>query len=445
MAGVKDNALIKLLGFPQGLDNLSAETELPIGKPGPGGAVQGALRVADNVDIDEAGKVARRRGYTLRDAQSDMHSGWSHPQYPYMLAVIGSNLVKYDRTLARTTVVALTARPGTRMSYDYDAGYVYYCNGFDSGRIDLDGNRSAWALNAPIGQPLLQAHSAGGLAAGHYQVAITYRDDTGRESGSTLAATIELTAGQGIRLLNIPQPADADATWIRVYVTETNGEVLRYCQDIPAGLSTLIVGVHQAGAPLATQFHEPLPAGQIVRLYRGRMYVFRHNVLYWSEAMHYGQGVLHANYLHFNDDGALLEGVHVGNDAGLYIGAGKRTYFLSGSEPKQWQRAIAHPHGAVVGSATQVNPSILGMEGSGTLPYWLDSAGQFVVGQPGGRVQRVSDRYAAPSDVETAATLVRETGGLRQVVSTLRGGTTNPFAVADRAEAEVWRNGVRVD
>ncbi len=441
MTGVRDNALTQLLGWPQGLDNLSAETELPMGKKGPGGNVFGSLRVAENVDIDESGKVSRRRGYTLVEALTGLHSLWTDKRYPFALAVHGTNLVKYDTNLARTTVVALTA--GARMSFDFDAGYVYYTNGFDSGRIDFDGVREPWALQPPIGQPLLEANAAGGLSAGLYQVAVTYRDNSGRESGTTMAADIEITEGQGIRLLSIPQPTEA--TWIRVYVTETNGEVLRFCQDTPVGTTTFLVGAQQLGAPLATQWHEPLPAGQIVRLYRGRMYVFRHNVLYWSEAMHYGQGVLHRNYLHMDSDGTLIEGQHLNDEAGLFVAAGKRTYYFSGADPAKWTRSIAHAHGAVIGSSTQIEPSVLEQEGSGTMPLWFDTAGGMVTGGAGGRVTALHDeRFVGPINVESAATLIREKDGLQQILTTIRGGAPNPLGVSDRAEAEVWKDGVRL-
>ena len=443
MTGVRDNALTQLLGWPQGLDNLSAETELPMGKKGPGGVVQGALRVADNVDIGEAGKISRRRGYTIVESLEGLHSLWADKRYPFMFAVHGTNLVKYSVDLVRTTVAALTS--SAPMSWAFDAGYVYYTNGFDSGRIDFDGFREPWALHAPIGQPLLQANAVGGLEAGQYQVAITYRDASDRESGTTMAESIDLTTGQGIRLLSIPQPTDAESTWIRIYATAANSSTLRFCQDVPAGTTTFVLGAQQLGAPLATQFQEPLPPGQIVRLYRGRMYVFRHNVLYWSAAMHYGQGVLHRSYLSMDSDGTLLEGLHMGDEAGLFVSAGKRTYYFNGAEPEKWTRAIAHPHGAVPGSSIQIEPVVLGEEGSGTMPLWFDTAGGMVTGGLGGRVTQLHrERFVGPVDVESAATVVRERAGVRQIISTLRGGTANPVGVSDRAEAEVWKDGVRL-
>jgi hypothetical protein len=441
---VPDGKLITLRGWPQGINNLSAETELDLGKAGPGGKVTGELRVAENLDLDEQGKISQRDGYSQIEALTGLHSLYANKRFPLMLAVYNGQLVSFSSTLARSSRLNLLSRT-SRMSYDYDAGWVYFSNGFDSGRINEAGQVEPWGLKAPIGQPTVNASAAGGLAAGTYQVAITYLDGNGRESGSTLAAEVNLASGQGLALTAVPQPTEASVTTIRVYVSSANGSQLRYARDLPVGMTSTSIGVHTPGKPLATQFCEPLPAGQIVRIYRGRMYVIRDRVLYWSEAMNYGQGVLAANYLGFNDRGTLLEGVHTDTSAGMFAAFGKRTYFFTGSEPKQWQKAIAHPHGAVIGSSTLADGPALELEVNGDIPYWLDDAGQFVIGGPDGRVRPLhAERFVGPVNAEAAATVFREAGGLRQLLTTTMGGQVSPLAVGDRVEAEVWKNGVRI-
>ena len=444
MAKVTDSELIKLLGWPQGIDNLTPDEQLPIGKRGAGGQVTGSLRVADNLNIDDSGHVSRRDGYSQIAALSDLHSLYATKQFPLMLAVYNDALVAFDETLARTTLATLTAST-PRMSYDYDAGWVYFTNGFDKGRISPTGVVEPWAVAPPIGQPDVSQNAAGGLYAGTYQVAITYLDTHGRESGSGLAAEIDVAAGSGILLSNIPQPVEAIVTTIRVYCTDANGEVMRYVADIPAGTTAFAFGYFTGGKDLSTQFQEVLPAGQIVRLYRGRMFVVRDRVLYASAANHYGQAELFSSYISFNAPGTMLEGVHVENETGLYATFGKRTYFLTGPDPQQWQKAVSHPYGAVPGSSTLVDAQVLGQDASGLLPYWLDDAGQLVAGTPSGRVQPLhADRYAGPVDAESATTLLREADGLRTLIAVLRGGTVSRLAVGDTAEAEVWKNGVRI-
>lgn len=444
MAGVKNNALFRMLGFPQGVDNVAPETDLPMGKAGPGGVIQGALRAAENIDlVGEDGKPRSRDGYQLL-GYPGIHSLFSHPEFPVLLAVYSGQLCMVDRDEVLALAYPL-AHPKLPMSYAHSLGWVYYSNGFDSGRINGDGQRQEWALMPPLGMPTAAVSAGiGGLSAGTYQFCVTYLDDTGRESGSSEAGQIELAQGDGITLTQIPQPGDPDAISVRVYVSAPNGTGMYAAQDLPVGLTQTLVGVHQPGKRLDTEFHEPLPAGHLVRIHNGRHYVMRDKVLYWSEALHNGQGILHRNYLMLNARGDLLEGLGEGPEAGLFVAAGQRTYYLAGPDPAEWRRRIAHPAGAVPGSALQVDRTDLGLEGSGLVPYWLDSEGTFVAGVANGVLALTGDRFVAPRAAERAATVLRERAGARQLITALRGGTANGLAVSDTAEAEVWRDGVQI-
>lgn len=442
MAGVRDNALIRLLGWPQGLDNLTAETELPIGQRGPGGEVLGALRVAENLDLNGDGKPRRRPGYALV-GYPGMHSAYAHPEYPYLLAVHDGALCWLDADEAKAGSTPLAA-PHLPMSYAYAVGWVYYANGIDCGRVNAAGFREEWGLLPPLGVPALTASAVGGLYAGTYQVALTYLDANGRESGASLSEQVELAEGQGVLLTQIPQSSDPAVTTIRVYATAANGTVLYAAADLPAGTTSYLIGVHQPGKALDTEFAEPLPSGHIVRFHNGRQYVARDRVLYWSDALHYGQGWLANNYLMFNARIDLVEGVGQGNEAGLFVAAGERTYYLAGADPNQWQRRIVHPVGAVPRSSVQVDRQVLRLEGSGEVPYWLDRSGQFVVGVPGGVIALHKDRYAGPAQAEAAATVLREAEGDRYLLTMLRGGVANGLGIVDTVEAEVWKNGVRI-
>jgi hypothetical protein len=445
---VKDNELTKYEGWALGLENLSREEEIQPGSSrSRDGRNRGQLRVATNVDIGNDGRISRRRGYDRQEALPSLHSLWSRDgQFPLMLAVYNGYLVCWNSTLQRSNVVALAA-PSREMSYDLHGGFVYYTNGTDKGRVDSLGVRTSWAVPCPSGQPILAAAAAGGLAAGNYQVAITYLDADGRESGSTMAEEVTLTEGQGVALSAIPQPPSGQGvTLIRVYMTACNGMTPYYVRDLAVGMTTATLGVHVPGKALETQFLDELPAGQLVRFHNGRMYVFVDRVMFWSEALMPGLGNLASNYLSFNAAGDMLAGVGVGTDAaGIFVGAGNRIYYLGGEDPKSWRKQVAHPHGAVPGSQVEVDGLSLGRQEAGLVQYWLGTDGQFVLGLPGGQVQALhAERFVAPINVERATAALVERQGLRQMLTILKGGSTSGFAVTDRAEAEVWKNGVRV-
>lgn len=446
MGSVKDTELVRYTGWALGIENLNREADLtPASSRTRDGKSRGQLRVAENVDIDDSGKISRRRPYLLHTALPDLHSLAAHPTYPLMLGVYNGYVVSWDTSMTRTNVYALTY--GTKpMSVDFVGGYAYYTNGFECGRVDSDGARTAWAVPAPLGQPILAATAAGGLAAGNYQVAITYLDITGRESGSTLAEEVTLIEGQGLALSAIPQPPSGQGVVaVRLYVSQRDGATLYFYRDLAVGMTTASIGVHTPGKALETQFLEPLPPGEIVRFWNGRQLVASGPVLYWSEALMYGQGRLQANYVRFNAPITMVAPVGQGAEAGLFVAAGERTYYLSGADPKAWRRQIVDPHGAVPGSQLEVDGLVLGMDNGGNVQYWLSTEGQFMVGTPGGQVQALhKDRFVAPVNVERATTVLREVGGLRHMLTVLRGGNTSAFAVTDTADAEIWKNGVRV-
>lgn len=442
MAGIPSEQLIPLGNFPAGIDNRSREDAVPRGE----GGANVALREAVNVDIDNAGKVSRRPGFTQVEALTDLHSLYASDRFPFMLAMHGSNLVKFDSSLTRSTVQASIGQPLNTMSFDVAAGVAFYSNRYESGRIDDAGTRKPWAVETPGGPPIVTANSsAGGLRAGTYLLCITYFDDAGWESGASLATEITLTEGQGINLTFIPQPVAGDVDTVRVYLTPPGGEVFYMAADIPVGIASYLIGAHVPGRALDTLHLEPLPAGQIVRAGNGRLHVATGNVHYWSEAMHYGLGKRHDNYARYDGDITLMEFAGQAEGSGLYVAAGKRTYYLSGPDPKNWQRVIAHAHGAVPGTATQVEASRFGIEAGGLLPCWLNTEGQLVIGAPGGQVIPLHrDRYSAPANAEFGSMAMRDFRGVQHLIAALRGGSTSGVTATDVAEAEVWRNGVRV-
>lgn len=433
---VRDDEVIRLAGWPKGVNNVAREDEL--------GADE--LRAGVNVDLPNSGKPQRRPGYTQRltGAWHSVYGGWPVA----LLAVRDGDLTALDANLTPTTVLAGV---GTRdVSYAAAPDGCYWTNGVHIGRINPDtlAAEPVWP-DAP-GQPVVTAHATGGLEAGTYQVAVTFRDPAGRESGSTLATVVDLTAGQGIRLTGFP--AVPSGTTARVYVTPPDGDVLYHAADVLLPMAQWIVGAHQPGKALETQWLYPLPPGRIIRHHGMRTYLADGPVLRWSPAMRHG--LTHGdNYWRFSQPLDMVEPIGQADGSGVYVGCGGhedgksgRTYFLAGPDPKNWRQLVARHSGVVPGTSRVVPGNWFGLEAAEAVA-WLSTDGVFCLGLPTGQVVPLTEGRLALPGAEAGAMMIRERSGLRQLIATMLTGVgaSNAFAAQDAAVATVRRHGVTTD
>ena len=430
---VRDGELVRLLGWPAGVNNVAREDATP----------RDALRQAVNVDLTPEGKPQRRRGYTQRVA-GESHSAIAFAGH--LLAVTEGVLTAYAASWDGTALVS--GFSAARLAYAEVAGQLYWSDGNRIGRIDEALDPAPVWTDCP-GQPTLTALAYGGLAAGVYQVAVTYSDtaayayDTAwRESGSSQAVLVTVPAGGGIQLSSILP--NTDATSVRIYVSGANGDVLLHVLDIPTGQSSAIIGAGPRGKQLDTQFCEPMPPATTMTMYNGRLYAANGNVLRWS--LPFAYGLWHPdNYVEIDADITMLEPA---GDKGLFIGSDKpnridgRTYFARGLDPSSWVLGIAQAHGVVPGSSLQVPGTALGLDTPDDVPYWLSRSGQFCYGDENGRVTRLTaGRFVTQQAGGEGATLLREENGLTQLITSLLGGSSNMMAMSDSAVATVRRHG----
>lgn len=430
MAGVPDSGLPGAGPWPLGINNLAKEGRLP-------GDENGrliALREADNIDIDRDGYVSRRPGATRVHAGNLTHSLWSDPGLSFGLFADAGELAIFD---SDESVHPLGVMVGNQpISYALIGDKVFWSNRTVCGLVTLDRQALPWAPEFPAGQPALSAAAGFGLRAGQYQVAVTFTDVLGRESGSTLAAVIELAAESGIQLSSIPQPLDpAAAPIINIYVSDPNDQVLRLHISLPVGITTYLVGSSATGRMLTTQFMREMPAGQIVRLYNGRQYVANGRYMRWSPAMRYGLTNRAGAVIGFDATIDLMEPVQGG---GMFVAAGARTYFFAGAEPDQFIQRIVQASGAVPGSAARVPGDSLGFDTAEERLVWLSRRGQFCIGGPDGSVVPLKKGEAVVDNADRAATLFRADNGLQQLITSLRAPRgIGSLAIRDRAVAHI--------
>lgn len=394
----KEAKLQALSPWPKGVNTRLAPTSLPAG----------TLRSAVNVDIDSTGRIRRRQGYR-RLLAGQAHSLWADANN--LLLVLDGDLVRVNPDTPETTLIRAGVGSDP-ISYAQVANLLYYTSRTVRGRLDLytGTHYAGFAPPNPEGSPTLTAATAG-MAAGVYQVVLTYVSALGEESGAGLADTIELTGGQGIRLTNIPQ---GDAKRIRVYCSPPNGDKLFRQTEVGMGTTELVLTSFVRGKQLSTQFLEPLPAGDLLRYFRGRLYCVDGPVIWHSQPIHYGLHAPDDDYLPpFAEDITLLEPV----EEGFFIGAGG-TWFLNGSGPADFVLRFLGAETPIPGTGLTLPAELIDPQLTGRAAYWLTADGPCLA-LPGG-VLRYPTRDSLPGFSATSGVsgLLRD-GGIDRVVTCL--------------------------
>jgi hypothetical protein len=177
------------------------------------------------------------------------------------------------------------------------------------------------------------------------------------------------------------------------------------------------------------------PRGTIVRNFKGRNYLVDGRVLWATEPMDYLRVDNARGFMMFESEILLLEPV----SGGIFVGTrDEGVRFLQGTDFKQFSLQNADSLVPVRGSGLSVDGAIFDSAGQGAV--WLTSRG-WVYGDGGGSTKRLTDRQLALPDYESAASLLRESNGIRQILSFAKGGSGSA-AASDYLTSDVIRNGV---
>lgn len=419
---------LKLGNFSDGVNNVSSEHSLS----------ETTARVLRNVDVLADGKVKRRRGYQRVMSTTGAHSGFSHNGYIYYAD--GPSLFAWTPEFGAEAITQIV--PEAPVVYEDINGFLYVTEGRHRYIIDGVNAVKNWAVETPSGMPNLDTNTYGTLPVGSYQVTVTFLRGQ-EESGAGMAQTIDLNQQGSIEVSNLPQPYDPDVTRIRVYVTNTSGETLYSSATLPVGTMGVHIMALPSGKKLETQFYEPLPAGHEVCLHKGRLFCARDNVLYFSKPLQYGLYDATEDYLQLASRIDLLKPV----ENGVFVAAGKRTYFLRGDSPDDFELRIVHAHGAVPGTGLVIPASTFDFDGlkAGNVAVWWATNGTMVVGFPDGQISILREAELALPEYSRGAILARRQDGAKQLVSVLsEPRRDNALAVADTVSATVYRNGIEL-
>lgn len=391
------------------MNNIAPDHALPTDKYG--NVV--ALRNAVNADVDAAGWVSRRAGYTKIVSGVNTRGGYSCP--------IGTFFVQGPRLLRlnddNSTTLLFDGVTGNEITYEYFNGSVYFSDAKITKRITATGIKE-WGQAVPAA-PLAYAVT-GVLPPGTYVAAITTLDSEGRESGASETVTLKLNTTSGIRITGFPT-----GQTVRIYLTSNNGAVLFLAAETSAVQYDITLPGYDSGKPLDTQFLSRPPAGRIIRHYKGRLYIADGKTVWFTEPyspdlVHRGRG-----FFQFTDPVTVMEP----GESGMWFVSDK-TEFYAGTGPEDFIATTRLNYGAVYGTS-QLLPRTKDA-------IWYSTKG-VVMATKDGQVENLQEANVAAGSGTSGASLVREQDGIRHMVVSVQNPSVSPLAASSFIEMEVIR------
>ena len=313
------------------------------------------LADGENIDIDNAGNIRRRRADVLIEGTPSnshgLHMTGETAGYLVIESILYAvTLPEYSQTLFKV----LTSN--AKMSWVQIGEDLFYSNGTDKGRI----TGGAWY---PLGLPTPAAPTLtaidGNLLRAHYKASVSYCNTaTGEEGGISPASSIELTATGGIRVA-LPSSTPG-ATHINVYLSNANGSVCYWIAQIAVGETSYDCISLPTGREAAQRFEIPIPAG-VLFASNNRLCSIVDKRIYIGLPWRHGYCLAAEGYLDFSAPVSLA----VENQGGTYICADKTRWFPGDLGDAQGTVIDVLPYGAVPGTAFSVpNQPTVGLSGT---------------------------------------------------------------------------------
>jgi hypothetical protein len=393
------------------------------------------LKEALNVDIDKTGGIHKRKGYALI-MEGNVSSLWSDNQRCF--AVLSEDLVEIRDDYS--TVELLADVGMIKPSFAVVGDEYYFVSNEVTGVIQRDGSVRPFGILGPAHNGQL-SHIAGSLPEGTYQVALTYIDQFGRESGTGLSSEIYLPTIGGILLSDIPNSTQLIDYKVRIYVSTQNGEILYRYTEVPAGTTQIpiISGTERGVVPLETFNVFPAPNGHIVKYAHGRLWVAVDNVVWYSDPHSLEWFNLQSNYFIFKDRIKAI----MPTQGGLWI-ASDGLYYLAGKDPAGATLSLKEEVSAVEGTDVQVSGSYIFIENTPIGYKWLvtTNLGIFICFNDGITLNMTEKNFTFPPAERGTAVFVQESGINRYTTTLQKQGKSTNMAVGDQVTTTIIRNGI---
>lgn len=396
------------------------------------------LKVAENIDVDKSGGIHKRPGYQLVLSGS-FHSVWGEKNN--FLAVKDNYLVRINDDFSTTTLS--TYNHDARVSYtsvDY-SNDVYFVSQDMQGYI-VGNSVRPFGYIAPQVPILTEVAGDGNLTAGIYHVSLTYVSDIGEESGSRRAEEISISSGSTITVSNIRASNENNITKIRIYCSTPNGETLYLVGEIPNSDGSFSIGdVHTTGVtPLKSFNMYPAPKGDIIRYYRGRMWIADDKVLWYSSPFSFNWWNLQSDYFTFESN--ITEVMPVTD--GIWVGTEKGLYYLSGKVPEKMILSNPESVSVVKNTGQKISGAYIFIDNTPIGYKWLvtTNKGIFVCFNDGITLNTTERNVVFPTAEKGVSTFVQQDGINRYLTLLEEKKPSNNAVASDIVTATVIRNGV---
>ena len=355
-----------------GIDNFSPRDDaLQVGGREP----KVYLRDAVNVVINNA-RASMRPG--LRPVTSTPYADlWQSPLHGDTFARLGAQWVKVNT--ADWTHEVLAGVGNGALSHLVLNGTVLVAA--PAGIFQYDGSAAKpFTLDTPPG-PIVTA-STGSLEAGDYGVAVACLRGA-LESPLSPMTTHTAAASGGMQVL-LPAVLDPTVTGVRMYLTRHNGGELLRGEDYPVGTTVVnLPTLPKLGAPAQFRHMDPMPSGQYLGLWRGRLVVAQGRTLRFSEALAYHVHDPRHGFVQMPQRITFVAPV----DGGLWVGQVDHVVFLRGTAPQELVFERKTSREPVPGSTVALASDEAGEASGGgrAAVAWLSSVG-FAMGTPDGGI-----------------------------------------------------------
>ena len=396
---------------------------------------QDYLKEVDNINIDKSGRLSKRKGYELNDS-GNYSCIWSNDTDTVCYAVKDGDLIQILSDLSSVTIRANVG--DVEISFEEVNSVIYYTSKSVNGIIENGINRS-WGLETPSTLPVLSI-GFGGLAAGDYQVSYTYINSEGKESGANLASIISVDNNSSI-IVGLADPLDPDIVSYRIYCSMLNGSVLYFYNEVLIGSPVSITNVSSLSSPLKTFNFSPPPLGDIVKYYKGRLYIAQDNYLWYSEPHQYEYFQLDSNYLDLPD--RIIELMPV--EDGIWVGA-DHVYYISGTEVDNHKLSLKERIKVVKGTSSYLSGSYILLDNMPIGYKWLITTdlGIFVLFNQGVIINLTATNLSLDRAVSGTSVFLQD-GGMNQYLSILnKSDETNNSVIGDVVTTSIIRNGITI-